>query len=170
MHLTFDAEHADHPADPRNAERILDMVRGLGVTFFVQGRWASGNPKLVERMFDEGHRVGSHSHYHTNMPLLTKQGMDTDLNLAEHAIYKASGRWPDKIFRPPFGSYSVLLDKSLKEHGYETVMWTVPSLDWSHGADEVERRIRDAGPDDVVLCHTWPDSTVEALGRLLVSV
>jgi peptidoglycan-N-acetylglucosamine deacetylase len=74
--LPFDAEHPDRPPrGDRVAEGILGLVAGEGVraTFFLQGRWAEAFPQIARRVAEEGHLVGSHSHFHTRMPLLTDE-------------------------------------------------------------------------------------------------
>src|ERR1039458_545895 len=72
--LTFDSEHPDNSVtDPvGNAGRLLDLLRDRNVrcTFFVQCSWASAYWHLAERIHNDGHLIGSHSHWHcifTNM-------------------------------------------------------------------------------------------------------
>ena len=104
--LTFDAEHPDRPAAFSNADRLLDELDRLDVsgTFFVQGRWAEAFPATARRIVDGGHLVGNHSHYHARMPLLTADGLATDVADAEGAIREHLGVDPRPWFRCPFGS------------------------------------------------------------------
>src|SRR4029079_11493517 len=86
--LTFDTEHPDRPATDGNADRLLDMLDRLDVhgSFFIQGRWAEASPSTARRIVAAGHLVGSHSHYHVRMPLLSADGLATDVRDAEEAI------------------------------------------------------------------------------------
>jgi len=81
--LTFDAEHPDQPpTDPiGNAGRLLDLLRDRDVqcTFFVQSSWASAYWHLVERIHNDGHLIGSHSHWHCIFTSMTDDGIADDL-------------------------------------------------------------------------------------------
>ena len=95
MALTFDAEHPDRPwCPPGNAERVLDTLgdRGARATFFVQGRWAGSQPAAAKRIADEDHLVGHHSHYHARMPLLSDEGLASDLTDGHDAVLRATAQ------------------------------------------------------------------------------
>jgi peptidoglycan/xylan/chitin deacetylase (PgdA/CDA1 family) len=178
--LTFDAEHPDRPAADGNAERLLDELARLDVhaSFFVQGRWAEAYPTTVRRIVADGHLVGSHSHYHIRLPLLSAEGLATDVADAEEAIREQAGVDPRPWFRCPFGAGSddpVLVGR-LAALGYREVGWNVSGDDWepTNSAADVARTVVEGvlaqGDGAVVLHHTWPDQTVGAIpdivGRL----
>lgn len=176
--LTFDAEHPDRPASsPANAERILDLLGEAGVraTFFLQSRWAQANPSVAHRIADEGHLVGNHSTYHARMTLLSDDGLRTDVRQAEETIAELAGADPRPWFRCPFGDGrdDPRVLGILGELGYRNVHWHVETQDW-----EPSRRARDLARDTVdgalahgdgavVLLHTWPDGTAQALAGAL---
>lgn len=176
--LTFDAEHPDRPAvGPRNAERILELLGEAAVraTFFVQSRWAQANPSVARRVADDGHRLGSHSAYHARMTLLSDDGVRADVRQAEEAIAALTGVDPRPWFRCPFGDGrdDPRVLAILRELGYRNVHWHVETEDW-----EPSRRAIDVagiavegalahGDGAVVLFHTWPDETPEALPTAL---
>lgn len=175
--LTFDAEHPDRPATAGNAERLLDRLaaEGLRSTFFVQGRWAEAYPALARQIVEAGHLVGSHSHYHARMPLLSDAGIAADVSSAESAILEHTGVDPRPWFRCPFGAGADddRVVGALGRLGYRDVHWNVTSEDWEPGrsAADVTRivvdetaRHRDGA---VVLQHTWPDQTLEAMPEIL---
>jgi peptidoglycan-N-acetylglucosamine deacetylase len=178
--LTFDAEHPDRPAADGNAERLLDELVRLEVraSFFIQGRWAEAYPATARRIVADGHLVGSHSFYHARMPLLSADGLATDVADAEEAIRVHAGVDPRPWFRCPFGAGSddpVLVGR-LAALGYREVGWTVSSTDWepANSAADVVGIVVDGvlehGDGAVVLHHTWPDQTLAAMpdivGRL----
>ena len=86
--LTFDAEHPDRPSAQGVAERLLEELDRLEVpaTFFVQGRWAEAYPTTARRIAEGGHLVGSHSHYHARMHLLSDAGLREDIADAERHL------------------------------------------------------------------------------------
>jgi peptidoglycan-N-acetylglucosamine deacetylase len=70
--------------------RILDMLREyeLNATFFVPGITAERYPALVERIVDDGHEVGHHSHTHRPPQTLTEDEERRDFDMAFKALGK----------------------------------------------------------------------------------
>lgn len=176
--LTFDAEHPDRSwCPPGVAERILDVLAGAGIpaTFFVQGRWAEAYPATARRIADEGHVVGNHSHHHARSPLFSDRGLREDVDAARDAIVRATGRDPRPWFRCPFGDGAddprVLA--VIAAAGYRHVGWHVEVEDWEPArtpeaiAADALAGIRQHGDGAVLLLHTWPGGTVEALPLVL---
>jgi peptidoglycan-N-acetylglucosamine deacetylase len=176
--LTFDAEHPDRPwCPPGNAERILDVLaeREVRATFFIQGRWAESFPDTARRMAEEGHLVGHHSKYHARMTLLSDDGMRADVLEGEAAIVAATGADPHPWFRCPFGDGrdDPRVQSALAGLGYRDVGWNVVAEDWepwregSAIAGDAVSAVRDRGDGAVVLLHTWPGGTGDAVGPIV---
>ncbi len=169
--LTFDCEHPDHPSDPvANLYSILDTLgeNEVEATFFVQRRWASAHPGSAQAIRDAGHLIGSHSHYHAPMTALTESGLNLDITSAETAIRAAAKVDPKPWFRPPFGKTDNRVEFFVNKWGYKTVGWTVDGQDWSAPASYVRSRIAETIHDGaIVLLHTWPRATVEALPGII---
>ena len=176
--LTFDAEHPDRPRCPPDApDRILDALADARAraTFFVQGRWAQAYPDRARRIADEGHLVGNHSHYHARMTLLHDDGVRSDVEAAAGHIVTASGVDPRPWFRCPFGDGHDdprVLD-ALERLGYRNVHWDLELDDWEPWTTEdglAEAAVAGAlahGDGAVVLLHTWPASTADAIPVIL---
>jgi peptidoglycan-N-acetylglucosamine deacetylase len=171
--LTFDAEHPDRPdSSPGAVERILDALglAGARATFFVQGRWAESHPAVSGRIAAEGHLVGSHSHYHAPMPLLSDRGIRHDARAAAAAIRRATGTDPRPWFRCPFtaGEDDPRVTSVLASMGYRIVSEDVVPRDWEPGspealADAIVEGVAARGDGAIVLLHTWPARSAEAL-------
>ncbi len=179
--LTFDAEHPDRPnAPPDAAARILDALGKTGVraTFFVQSRWAMANPDLARRIADDGHLVGNHSTYHARLTLLSDEGLVADVSGAGETIAAVTGSDPRPWFRCPFGDghADARVRESLGALGYRNVHWHVESQDWEpwRSGEEIARDVVDGaaahGDGAVVLLHTWPGGTAEAVPRVLAEL
>lgn len=175
--LTFDAEHPDRPATDGNADRLLDELARLDVraSFFVQGRWAEAYRGAARQIVAAGHLVGSHSHYHVRMPLLTPDGLATDVRAAEEAIREHAGVDPRPWFRCPFGAGAddpVLVGR-LAALGYREVGWHVNPEDWNpdNSPADIIRTVVDGvvehGDGAVVLHHTWPNQTLAAIPEIV---
>lgn len=179
MALTFDAEHADHPAGPpEQVGQLLDVLQAAGVraTFFVQGRWAGSWPAVARRIAAEGHLVGLHCNSHVRYTWLTEAGVAADLAAGRSAVIEACGVDPAPWFRLPFGSGTrnpVLLGQ-LRAAGFTHVHWTVNSDDWDpDGGSLVETVLaaaREATGPEIVLLHTWPERTAAGLPALLAGL
>jgi peptidoglycan/xylan/chitin deacetylase (PgdA/CDA1 family) len=176
--LTFDAEHPDRAWCPDgNAERILDTLAKLGVvgTFFVQGRWAESQPATAARIAEEGHLVGHHSHFHARMPSFSDEGLAEDVREGQEAIERTTGVDPRPWFRCPFGAGhdDPRIRTGLDALGYRNVHWDVELQDWEpwrSGEDiaaDAVAGVRAHGDGAVVLLHTWPGGTGDAIAPLV---
>lgn len=179
--LTFDAEHPDRPGcPPGNADKILDILRDEGVraTIFIQGRWAQAYPVTAKRIADDGHLIGNHSHYHARMPLLREDGIASDVGDAQEAILRITGTDPRPWFRCPFGEghddASVLA--GLARLGYRDIHWNIELEDWEPRrtgddiATDAITGVRDRIDDAIILLHTWPAATAEAIGPMITGL
>lgn len=176
--LTFDAEHPSRPHwRPGNEDAILDTLRRMDVpaTFFVQGRWAKVLPETARRIVEDGHLVGNHSLYHARMPFLTDEGLRADVTGAEVAIREIMGVDPRPLFRLPFGhgQDDDRILQGIRDLGYRHCGWQVDPNDWDPGrtSEDLQRHVvdgvRKAGEGAVVLFHTWPRTTPEALPAIV---
>ncbi len=179
--LTFDAEHPDRPRCPAgNADRILDSLGSAGVraTFFIQGRWAQSNPETARRIGEEGHLIGNHSHYHARMPLLSDSGLDSDVTAAHDSIVATTGHDPRPWFRCPFGAGAndARVLAALRRLGYRDVRWHVELEDWEPWrtgdaiAADCVRGVAEHGDGSIVLLHTWPAGTGDAIGSIVTGL
>jgi peptidoglycan/xylan/chitin deacetylase (PgdA/CDA1 family) len=176
--LTFDAEHPDRPWCPPGAiDTILDALADAGApaTFFVQGRWALSQPERARRIADDGHLVGHHSHFHARMPLLHDDGLREDLREGAQAIAATTGVDPRPWFRCPFGAGhdDPRVGSVLAELGYRSVGWHVELEDWEPVRDgpaisaDALAGVEAHGDGAVVLLHTWPGGTAQAVAPIL---
>jgi peptidoglycan/xylan/chitin deacetylase (PgdA/CDA1 family) len=178
--LTFDAEHPDRPgATPGTADRILHELERAQVraTFFIQSRWARAEPALARRIATDGHLVGNHSTYHARMTLLSDDGIRADVGDAGETLSEIAGVQTRPWFRCPFGDGhdDPRVAGVLEELGYRNVHWDVETEDWEPetSAEDITRTAvngcAEHGDGAVLLLHTWPEHTADALPSLLDS-
>lgn len=179
--LTFDAEHPDRPgAPPGTADRILDTLRAEDVraSFFIQGRWAEAYPETARRIANDGHLIGHHSHYHARMPLLSDEGIASDVTAAELVIRAITGADPRPWFRCPFGDGhddERVIDR-LASLGYINIHWDIVLEDWEPRrtgdviAAEAVGAASTAEDGAVVLLHTWPGATADSLSPMILGM
>ena len=122
VYLTFD----DGP-HPVATPFVLDALRAYGMkaTFFCIGQNVLAYPDLYQRILDEGHSVGNHTHRHLS-------GWNTsDADYLDDI--RAAGRHiTSDLFRPPYGriTFSQLRKLGSGSAPMRTVMWSVLSGDF----------------------------------------
>jgi peptidoglycan/xylan/chitin deacetylase (PgdA/CDA1 family) len=175
--LTFDAEHPDRPHVPGVTAGIIDVLaeRHVPATWFLQGRWVESAPDLARQVVADGHLIGNHSFYHARLPLLTGDGLRTDIGEAERVIRETTGIDPRPWFRCPFsaGSDDPRVLGILAELGYRDVGADVVLEDWEPErtgpllAADALRDTPAVGDGAVILFHAWPPGTLDALPAII---
>jgi peptidoglycan-N-acetylglucosamine deacetylase len=173
--LTFDAEYPDQPGgNSTNAWRILERLGPRAATFFIQGRWARSEPELAWDIASR-HLIGNHSNWHVRMTYLSEEGLTKDIIEAQETILRATGVDPRPWYRCPSadGHGDPRIKGILAELGYRAVLWHLAVEDWEPSrsagqiAEDVVYGALAYGDGAVVLLHTWPEHTVEALPGIL---
>ncbi len=170
--LTFD----DGP--DRGLDAFLELMGGANAraTFFVAGEQVRRDPGRLREIISGGHEVGVHCYRHRNHLFMTPAEVVEDMRKAKGVIEEATQR-PTRLFRPPYGRFSLASWIEAGRQGWERVLWTRDGQD--HAAWATPRSIVDnigwpvAG--DILLLHdsdryATPGSwrvTLEALPVLL---
>lgn len=164
--LSFD----DGP-HPVHTPAVLDLLAEMGVkaTFFVIGDRVREHPVLVRRIAEEGHRIGSHTQTHRELPSLDAEQFLWELQSGRESIRQASGvdTW---LMRPPRGRIDLKSLARIRSSGYRLVHWSRTYSDYlQDGADPLLARIRSAPlrPRDIVLFHDTNAHTIEALRKAI---
>ena len=126
------------------------MTRGiLGVleehnvtaTFFLSGEWMEKHEDSVRAISESSHELGNYTYFAPHPNSLLKADLKRELEKAHKYIERVSGQAP-KVFRPPYGEYSNKVIEVARELGYETVIWSIESLDWrGTSSDDMLKRI-----------------------------
>ena len=117
--------------------QILDILDeyGLKITFFVTGKFAEKNPKLVQDMARRGHEIGNHSWSHPNFNELEPEKMIEELEKTSDLIESLTGTRP-VYFRPPEGACKRRTVSIVRAAGYEVIRWTHDCCDARKEASE----------------------------------
>ncbi len=173
--LTFD----DGP-DPLWTPKILDILKAANVkaAFFVVGVNAERYPNLVRRIVDEGHEIGNHTYYHSNLAECGAEHIRLELNATQLLIESITGR-ATTLFRPPYAADTSpsqireLIPLQIAEDlNYLVVLESIDPQDWARpGADTILQRVKQQRRDgSIILLHDAGgdrSQTVEALPRIL---
>ncbi|MGJ7921230.1 polysaccharide deacetylase family protein [Neobacillus sp. LXY-4] len=161
--LTFD----DGPG--RQTVQILDILKAKNApaVFFWQSRLLYGK-RPWQRLFHEGHTLGSHAHKHVNLTTLNTTEQFKQIKTSIEILESVTRRQV-KYFRPPFGQYNEDTLSILKELNLFPVMWDISSFDWNHRNEPfviVDNVLNNIKPGSVILLHELPQ-TVSILSQLI---
>ncbi|HWP24904.1 MAG TPA: polysaccharide deacetylase family protein [Xanthobacteraceae bacterium] len=169
--LTFD----DGPLPPYT-NRVLDILAAecVRATFFVVGRMARAYPKLVQRIYAEGHTVGTHSETHpghfNEMPI-TRMQTEVEDGIASAAAALGSAGAVAPFFRIPGLRRGKAVETYLRERGLMVWSADFPADDWRHiSASEIVNvalRRLEAKRRGILLLHDIQPATALALPELL---
>lgn len=151
-----------------NVDEILDWLAGRGVTatFYTLGAIAEALPRVIRRIAEAGHEVGSHSHHHRRLFNLAPAAAREAITRSKKALEDAGGV-PVHGFRAPdfsiTGRNLFLLD-AVAEAGYRYDSSISPiSFHDVYGVAGAERRIHRL-PNGLV---EFPPATVKLFGQVL---
>ncbi|MEL6750628.1 MAG: polysaccharide deacetylase family protein [Pseudomonadota bacterium] len=174
--LTFD----DGPISGRTSSVLKTLqTECVKATFFVVGRMARFQQKLVKRIVAQGHTLAHHTNTHDRLPAykLATAGKRIDAGIAavQRAAYgKASTTPRVPFFRYPYLARTAATDTLLRERGLIAFGANIDSLDWKKDSpstvhDRIMKRLRKAGRG-IILMHDIQPRTVAMLPRLLKSL
>lgn len=153
--------------------QLLEILEQTGAraTFFPTGIWAQENSGLLEEIISKGHEVGNHGGSHAHVEHLPKDRLQAVIKDGENMILKAAGVNPSKLFAPPYGEWSDSTVEFALEIGYQTILWTVDTVDWRRPAPETiwKRALAGARPGALILLHPT-EPTVEALPEIIAGL
>lgn len=143
IYLSFD----DGP-HPVATPFVLDQLAAYGAkaSFFCIGKNVKAEPAIYQRIIDEGHAVGNHTHQHVNGWKTSDEDYLADTMQAANYIHS-------DLFRPPYGRIKRSQIRQLQEKKMRIIMWDVLSADF-------DTNLTPQASLSYVLYHTKPGSIV----------
>lgn len=142
-------------------DNLLDELakRNVPVTFFMVGYRAAKYPGIVQKAYEAGHQIASHTYDH---PSLTKTGdkaIQKQVSVTASILNQATGGAHTYMVRPPYGNADARVLKALN---VPAVLWSVDTLDWkSRNADAVYRHIlNDTKDGSIILLHDIHETSI----------
>lgn len=163
--LTFD----DGPDN--NVPKIIKLLQEYDAkaTFFVVGNKVQKFPDAAKQIIHTGNEIGNHSFTHPSLPKLTPEKIREEIESTQKIIKKIAGFTP-VLFRAPNLQYSDELWKVIHANNLQAVNSSPSVEDWNRKTTKeqiIERSTVHVSPGGIVLMHTWPGKTVEALPAIL---
>ena len=172
--ITFD----DGP-DTVYTPKILDILKKENVkaTFFLIGNKIKKNPKIAQRIFQEGHCIGNHTYTHLDMKDVSIERVEKEVVKTELLIDSMFGS-SLKYMRAPWGAINDDQKAALVKLGYKVFKWNLDAFDWDINKNTVDgivkRVLTMAKPGTILILHCadWTgkesrEKTVEALPLII---
>ncbi len=160
--LTFD--DGPHPVYTEEMLELLDKYE-VPATFFLLGTQVEQYGDVVKEIADDRHLIGNHTYHHVQITTLPKEKAYEEIQKTSELIEELTGNGTEYV-RPPFGSWNEGLEEELN---LIPVMWTIDTLDWTTANVEeiVNRVVKSAKENDIILMHDSYESTVQATERII---
>jgi peptidoglycan-N-acetylmuramic acid deacetylase len=172
IYLTFDNGY-----ELGYTSKILDTLSSKQVkaAFFITGQFIQTQPELVKRMQSSGHLVCNHTLNHPDLPTLSQEKFNQEINSLEQKYLDLTGMQIARYLRPPMGNYSAATLKWANELGYDTVFWSMAFHDWDPNqqpgaAFSYKHVIDNIHPGAVILLHAVSQSNTEALEQIITDL
>ena len=166
--LTFD----DGP-HPRFTKEILGILQEYGVTatFFIIGVNAENYPDALALIVDSGCEIGNHTYSHVRIDKMSDEEIRAEILHCENVLYSMTGKRP-QLFRPPQGRVPDNLLSVSDSLGYDVILWSIDTLDWSHNpsANICTAVKENLVGGDIILMHDYisgENTTCAALRRMI---
>lgn len=120
VYLTFD----DGP-HPTATPFVLEQLKqhNAKASFFCIGKNVAEHNDIYQRILNDGHAVGNHTHNHLNGWHTKKQQYVDNITQAEEFI-------DSTLFRPPYGRITRGQINAVTKRPYQIIMWDVLSGDF----------------------------------------
>ncbi|KAK6828325.1 polysaccharide deacetylase [Apiospora arundinis] len=175
--LTFDDGPYVYTAD------LLDLLKKNSVraTFFVvgnnggKGQVEQGSyPAIIQRMYKDGHQIGSHSWSHQDLGAVTAQQRRDQILRNEVAFVDILGFFPT-YFRPPYTSCPDGCVKDLNDLGYHIANYDVDTKDYlgdyNYARNTYTSILSQRGPASsswIALAHDIQPNTVQTFTQYMI--
>lgn len=162
----------DTVTDQKETGEILDCLSKYGIkaTFFITGMWLDEYPQDVKSIVAAGNELGNRSQNHKQMTSLTKEECLVEIQTLHDKVRELTG-YEMQLFRAPYGEYNTKLMESCMELGYQSIQWSVDSMDWKdYDAATIVNRVlgnKNLENGSIILMHDIGKNTVDALPYII---
>ena len=168
--LTFDEGY-----EYGNTPEILDTLKEKNVkaVFFVTLPFAKSEPKLIQRMIDEGHVIGNHTVTHPSAGLQSLSVEDQIKEIKDvHDYMLENYNYEMYLFRFPTGAFSEQSLAIVQSLGYRSVFWSFAHRDWvvddqPDVGESLQKAINQAHGGEIFLLHGVSTTDTKMLGDLI---
>lgn len=169
----------DNGPNLRLTSKILDILKKYNIhaTFFIAGTQAKKYPKLIRRICNEGHTIGSHSLTYNSLLTLSDDELIRKIKNSKNILDKITKK-PTLCFMTPSGSIDKKVEKSINRYGMKNINIFFDSFDYEKpGVNKIVLPISyHAKSGLIILLHDGiPDldgqnQVIEALPKIIENI
>jgi peptidoglycan-N-acetylglucosamine deacetylase len=162
--IAFTFDDGPHAFQTPAILNVLEKTQVKAV-FFQLGFKVDRFPQISQAVVRDGHVIGNHSYSHGNMPKLTYELGQREIEKGFTSLFKAQVGPLTPFFRFPFGAFTTPLQQYLRDLNVTEFFWNMDTLDWKlkdpvalyhHTLKQIEREGR-----GIILFHdTLPQTTI----------
>jgi peptidoglycan/xylan/chitin deacetylase (PgdA/CDA1 family) len=118
-------------------------------TFFCVGRNVVQYPETYRQVLAGGHAVGNHTFDHLSGWSHSQNAYFSNIDACARVV-------SSKLFRPPYGRIVPWQISSIRQKGYEIIMWDILTRDYDAGVDigqSVKATVQNTKPGSVIVFH-----------------
>lgn len=132
--LTFD----DGPTSEAT-EIILKTLseKKIKSVFFCVGNNVRENLSLTEEILHEGHLIGNHTYNHKRLTTINYRETNSEID-SFNQLMKEKFNYDMKYFRPPYGRFTISMQKTLERKNMRCVMWSLLTEDYKNNFETVK--------------------------------
>ena len=146
---------------------ILDTLksRDSRATFFLMGIRAKEYSELTQRIYEEGHLIGTHSWSHPQLNRLSLESVQTQLSKANDTVTDITGFTP-YLYRPPYGIYN---ESVLTIGDMPAILWSIDPQDLVYkDSTYITNYVLDHAFDGaIILLRDTNPYTTQSLGNII---
>lgn len=151
-----------------HVEQMLTIFEqyGVGVTFFLDGKWLKENKNIALKMISQGHEIGNHAYSHPDLRKMSVEQISEEMLKTNQLIEELGVQ--SHLFAPPSGAFDQRVVQIADQYKMKTILWTLDTVDWKRPPSSVivERIVPHLENGALILMHpTAP--TVEALPLMI---
>lgn len=155
LYLTFD----DGP-NPGSTDKLISILskHNVKALFFCSGKAAEKNPRLMEKIRNNGHITGNHGYNH-------RDGLRTSVTDYLDDVAQSSEFTSEEIFRPPYGRMKQGQFKEIRRQ-YTVIFWDLMPYDFntSFGPGNTLRILKSKiRPGSIIVLHDTLTSSANSI-------
>jgi peptidoglycan-N-acetylglucosamine deacetylase len=163
--LTF-----DDGTNPRNTAQILRILTQFKVnaTFFPTGRSMERFEKVWRAVARANYPIANHTYAHGELAGKCFDAQRRELARAA-SVFDAQKIAPLPVMRPPYELFDAATPLAVTAEGLEAiVLWNIDTQDWQGAsAAYIRREALHGGRGSIILMHTGPEATADALPGII---
>jgi peptidoglycan/xylan/chitin deacetylase (PgdA/CDA1 family) len=142
--------------------------KDVKITFFISGKWADNNPKLLREIYVSGHEIQSHGYSHKLCSQISVEEIKNEIQKTEDTILNLVGI-ETNVFAPPSGDYDADTLDVCREMGYTLSLWSTDTIDWREGsnASVITKRVLSKPLTGAIILMHPKNETIKALPGLI---